>query len=66
MQPIARIGFLERDLDADGDRVRHYEIGAQWLFQKNEAKLGFALGHFVGAPSLPKRTEGTLAAQVSF
>jgi hypothetical protein len=66
LQPIARIGFLERDIDTDGDRVRHYELGLQWLFQKNEAKLGVAAGHFVGAPSAPKRTEVTLAAQVGF
>ena len=66
LQPMARIGFIEEDLDTDGDRIRHYEIGASWLFQKNEAKLSLALGHFVPAPSLPTRTEGTLAAQVSF
>jgi hypothetical protein len=66
LQPMARLGFIEEDLDTDGDRVRHYEIGAAWLFQKTEAKVGLALGHFVPAPSLPTRTEGTLAAQVSF
>jgi hypothetical protein len=66
LQPMARIGFIERDLDTDGDRVRHYEIGAAWLFQKHEAKVGLALGHYVPAPSLPTRTEGILAAQVGF
>jgi hypothetical protein len=66
LQPIARIGFLERDLDTEGDRIRHYELGASWLFQKNEAKVTLAFAHFVPAPSQPKRTEGTLAAQVSF
>jgi hypothetical protein len=66
LQPMARIGFLERDLDLEGDRVRHYELGASWLFQKNEAKVGLAFGHFVPAPSKPIRNEGTLAAQVSF
>jgi hypothetical protein len=66
LQPIARIGFLERDLDEEGDRVRHYELGAAWLFQKLEAKVTLAFAHFVPAPSQPKRTEGTLAAQASF
>jgi hypothetical protein len=66
LQPMARVGFLERDIDVSGDRVRHFELGASWLFQKNEAKITAAFGHFVGAPSLPVRNEGTLAAQVSF
>ena len=63
---MARVGFLERDIDVSGDRVRNFEFGAAWLFQKNEAKITAAFGHFVGAPSLPVRNEGTLAAQVSF
>jgi hypothetical protein len=66
LQPIVRLGFLERDLELEGDRVRHYEAGASWFFQKNEAKLTLAFGHYVPAPSQPKRTDGTLAAQVSF
>lgn len=66
LQPIGRIGFLEPDLDADGDRVQHYELGVSWLFQKFEARLTAAFGHFVPEEDQPKRNEGTLAAQVSF
>ena len=67
LQPIARVGFLDRDIELDGDQVQHYELGIGWLFQKNEAKLQLAFGHFVPEEEdLPKRTEGTLAAQVSF
>ena len=66
LQPIGRIGFIDPDLDAEGTRVRHYELGVSWLFQKFEARVTAAFGHFVPAPSQPKRNEGTLAAQVSF
>jgi hypothetical protein len=66
LQPIGRIGFLDPDLDEDGTRIEHYELGVSWFFQKYEARLTAAFGHFVPAPSQPKRNEGTLAAQVSF
>jgi hypothetical protein len=70
LQPILRVGELEPVVDKRGDHYLHFEGGANWLFQKHEAKIGLALAYYAPTTptptSNPKRTEGILAFQASF
>jgi hypothetical protein len=70
LQPILRVGELEPVVDKRGDHYMHFEGGANWLFQKHEAKLGLALAYYAPTTptptSNPKRTEGILAFQAAF
>ena len=70
LQPMVRVGDIDPDMHKAGDHYWHYEAGAAWLFQKNEAKLTLAGAIFdptkASPPTNPKRTEVILAAQASF
>jgi hypothetical protein len=69
-QPMLRVGSYEANMDVPDDHFRHYEAGLNWLFQKNEAKLGLAVAVFAPTDEKPptntKRVEGILAAQAAF
>jgi len=70
LQPMVRIGDVEPAMHKPGDHYWHYEAGAAWLFQKNEAKLTLAGAIFDPSeptpPTNPKRTQVILAAQAGF
>lgn len=70
LQPMLRVGSFEANMDAPNDHFRHYDLGLNWLFQKNEAKLGLAVSVYdptdENPPSNPKRVEAILAAQAAF
>jgi hypothetical protein len=70
LQPMVRVGDVDPDMHKAGDHYWHYEAGASWLFQKNEAKLTLAGAIFdptkASPPTNPKRTEVILAAQAGF
>lgn len=70
IQPVARFGFLDQDLEADlaaggSDEVTSYEIGANYYIEGNEAKLQLQLGLF-DFEDAPTQYQGTLAVQVGF
>jgi hypothetical protein len=70
LQPMVRVGELEPVMHSAGDHFWHYEGGAAWLFNKNEAKVTLAAAHYdpttQNPPTNPKRTEVILAAQAGF
>jgi hypothetical protein len=70
LQPAVRVGDLEPDMDKTGDHFWHFEGGLNWLFQKNEAKVGLAVAHYSPnhptPPSNPKKTEAIVWAQAAF
>jgi hypothetical protein len=70
LQPMFRMGNLEPVMHQKGDNFWHYEGGANWLFQKHEAKIGLAIAHYAPTnptpPKNPKKTEGIIAFQASF
>jgi len=70
LQPMLRVGSYEANLDLPNDHFRHYDLGVNWLFQKNEAKLGLAVSVYdptdENPPRNPKKVEGILAAQAAF
>jgi hypothetical protein len=67
LQPVARIGFLDTDVDADDNGFNKYELGVNYFIQGHEAKLGLAAA-FTDAENsdVPLRTDLTLLGQVSF
>lgn len=46
LQPLVRIGMLDRDLDADDDQIVHYEFGANYYLRQHELKFQTSLGFF--------------------
>jgi len=70
LQPMLRIGDVEPAMHKAGDHYWHYEAGAAWLFQRNEAKVTLAGAIYdpttPSPPTNPKRTEVILAAQAGF
>jgi hypothetical protein len=70
LQPMVRVGDLEPNMDATGDHFWHFEGGVNWLFHKNEAKIGLAVAHYSPSneapPANPKKTEGIIWSQVAF
>lgn len=66
IQPVARFGFVDPNLDEDGsDEVTSYEIGANYFISGHEAKLQLQLGLF-DFDERPTQRQATLSAQVSF
>lgn len=67
LQPIARIGFLDRNVDAEDDAFNKYELGLNYFIQSHEARLALSAS-FTDAENadVPLRTDVILAAQVSF
>jgi hypothetical protein len=70
LQPVARVGFLDGNVDEDvaagsSDEVWHYELGANYFIQKHRAKLQLS-GSVFDYDDTPTKTEVILAAQVSF
>jgi hypothetical protein len=79
LQPIARIGSLDPDIDADADspatpadfdkndEYTTYELGANYYFKQHDAKLQLAGGFFdPEAVNSNTRFDLTLEAQISF
>jgi hypothetical protein len=70
LQPMVRVGDVDPVMHKPGDHYWHYEAGAAWLFQKNEAKITLAGAIFDPTeptpPTNPKRTQLILAAQAGF
>jgi hypothetical protein len=65
IQPIARVGFLDPNLDTDDNTLKHLEGGLNYLLRSNEMKLSLVAGTFVPDTG-PHTIEATFAAQVSY
>jgi len=39
LQPVARIGYLDTNVDADDDQVLHYDVGVNYYLRAHEMKL---------------------------
>ena len=70
LQPMARVGDLEPNMDKSGDHFWHYEGGLAWLFWKNEAKVTLSVSVFDPTHTDHKqnvaKAEGIVAVQASF
>jgi hypothetical protein len=65
IQPAVRIGMLDPNLDADGDKIMTYEGGLNYYLRGHEAKLQLAVAAFDHQTALTI-WQYTLAAQASF
>jgi Phosphate-selective porin O and P len=70
LQPMARFGDIDPDMDKWGDHYWHYEGGLAWLIQSNEAKItlsvsGYDPTHTDHRTNVAK-TEAILSTQASF
>jgi phosphate-selective porin OprO and OprP len=66
-QPVARVGFLDANVDTPDNSATKYEAGLNYFIQGQEARLALAAA-FTDAEDadVPLKTDVTFAAQVSF
>lgn len=67
LQPVVRVGFLEKDVDVKGTTQTHYELGFNYYVLKQELKFQAAVGRTdSSAAGQSALTEGIVAAQLAF
>ena len=65
IQPCVRLGLYDPNVDKSGDRQMQYELGLNYLFRKNEAKLQLAYSHFT-TQGRAADNQIIMAAQVAY
>lgn len=67
VQPVARLGFVDPDVDEGDSITRHYEFGLNYFVRGDEVKVQASYGLFdTDQDPDDARHEGTLALQVSY
>ncbi len=67
LQPVARLGFVDPDVDEGDSITRHYEVGLNYFVLGDEVKVQASYGLFdTDQDPDDARHEGTLAMQVSY